>query len=614
MDLKKKLNSLDIFAISSGAMISSGIFILPGLAYAKTGAGVFLSYGIAGIVALIGLLDIVELATAMPKAGGDYYFITRSMGPLIGTLAGVLSYSALILKTSFAIFGAAEICHILSGINVLYFSFFFCIIFTFINIKGIKEASGFQVFLVLALLIIMLMFILRGTGMISIANFTPLSTGGFSSIFRTAGFVFISYGGLLKAASVAEEVKNPKKNIPPGLLLSIVVVSVLYTLITCILVGVMKPYTLAGSLTPIADASRVLFGNIGYIIIIIASFFAFFTTANAGIMAASRYPFALARDGLFPGFLMNVSKKTHTPILTISVTGVFIFASLFLDLETLVKAASAVVLASYALSAAAVIILHESRVHAYKPSFKVPFYPFIQIGAIIIFGILAVEMGRGTPKIIFAVMGAALIIYLLYGSRKYKKDYALLYIVEKVVNRKLTSQDLETELLEIIHIRDDVTKDRVDHILQEAEIIDLAEFLTHDEFFHFISDRIRNSGCDAVNISELLMEREKESSTVITPFVAVPHLVLPGKGFFKLLIIRSREGIHFSDEYRKVKAIFMPLGTFDERNTHLRTLTAIAQIIQQSDFEKKWSGARNADELRSLLLSSSRKRQKGSKG
>ena len=115
--LKKQLGFLDIFSISAGAMISSGIFILPGIAFARTGPSVFVSYMLAGLLAATGLLSIAELSTAMPKAGGDYFFIARSLGPLGGTISGFLSWFALSLKSAFAIFGIAEILYVLHTLH-----------------------------------------------------------------------------------------------------------------------------------------------------------------------------------------------------------------------------------------------------------------------------------------------------------------------------------------------------------------------------------------------------------------------------------------------------------------------------------------------------------------
>jgi len=96
--LKKELTFLDIFCVATGAMISSGLFILPGLAFARAGPAVILSYVIAGIFCLPTLLSMAELTTAMPKAGGDYFYIMRGFGPLLGTLAGFSTWFSLSLK------------------------------------------------------------------------------------------------------------------------------------------------------------------------------------------------------------------------------------------------------------------------------------------------------------------------------------------------------------------------------------------------------------------------------------------------------------------------------------------------------------------------------------
>jgi len=115
--LKKQLNLIDIFCVATGAMISSGLFILPGLAFNKAGPSVILSYIIAGILCIPTLLSNAELVTAMPKAGGDYYFIIRSLGPLVGTISGFLGWLALSLKSAFAIFGKDDTI-ILKKVNV----------------------------------------------------------------------------------------------------------------------------------------------------------------------------------------------------------------------------------------------------------------------------------------------------------------------------------------------------------------------------------------------------------------------------------------------------------------------------------------------------------------
>jgi APA family basic amino acid/polyamine antiporter len=128
--LKKELGLLEVFCIASGAMISSGLFILPGIAYVKTGSSVIISYLIASIIMIPTLLSKAELATAMPKAGGDYFFIDRSLGPAIGTIGGLASWFALSSKTAFALIGIGAFVQLfnpgLSDYNIYYSQFIWC--------------------------------------------------------------------------------------------------------------------------------------------------------------------------------------------------------------------------------------------------------------------------------------------------------------------------------------------------------------------------------------------------------------------------------------------------------------------------------------------------------
>jgi len=159
-ELKKKLTSLDVFCVATGAMISSGLFILPGLAFAKAGPAVIISYVIAGVFCIPTLLSMAELTTAMPKAGGDYFYIMRGFGPLIGTVAGFSTWFSLSLKGAFALIGMGAYLSIITPIPISIIALFCCIFFIALNLIGAKEAGRFQVFLVLGLLGILLIYIL----------------------------------------------------------------------------------------------------------------------------------------------------------------------------------------------------------------------------------------------------------------------------------------------------------------------------------------------------------------------------------------------------------------------------------------------------------------------
>lgn len=607
--LKRGLNLLDVFCIATGAMISSGLFILPGLAHAKAGPAVVFSYAIAGFLAMMGMLSQAELVSAMPKAGGDYFYITRSMGPAMGTIEGLLTWLSISLKGSFALVGMAAFTILAVDINPKLIALFFCLFFLLVNFIGIKEAGRAQVGIVLALIAILIFYIYRGIPNVQVQNFKPFAPNGIVPIFSTAGFVFVSYGGLLKVASVAEEVKNPARTVPLGMILSLVVASILYALTVFVTSGVLPNVELNNSMTPISDGAAKFLGKGGVIALGIAAMLAFISTANAGIMSASRYPLALSRDGLLPKFLGNISKHFKTPGIAILFTGIIMIVSLFLNIGLLVEVASTVLIITFMFSCLCVIIMRESRVQNYQPKFRCPFYPWVQIVGIFGSWMLLINMGKGAHIIATALFSVGIFVYWFYGRVRANKDFALLHLVERITAKEFVDGSLETELKEIIRERDDIIKDRFDGIVEDSVVLDLDEEVDADAFFKLVAEELSfKVGVDTANIYNALVKREKESSTVITPGLAIPHIIIEGYNQFIILLARSKKGITFKEDPKPVHTVFVLAGSRDERNFHLRALSAIAQIAQNPNFEKTWMKARGGEALRDLVLLGKRKR------
>jgi amino acid transporter/mannitol/fructose-specific phosphotransferase system IIA component (Ntr-type) len=613
MKLKRDLGLVHVFCIASGAMISSGIFILPGLAYSKAGPAVIICYFLAGLLSIPGMLSLAEMTTAMPKAGGDCFTIIRSMGPSVGTVAGLLSWFSLSMKSAFALIGMSVFTVLIVDLNIHIVAVFFCLVFLLINLIGIKEAGRTQVIMVAGLLLLMVLYIIVGLPAVKIECFSPFMPRGIASIFFTTGFVFVSYAGLLKIASVAEEIKNPTTNIPLGMILSLLVVSILYTLMVFVTTGVVEPNGLSRSLTPISDGAEVFMGSAGKIALSIAAILAFLSTANAGIMTAARSLIPLSQDRLLPAFLGKINMRFRTPHNALIITGAFIISSLFLRLEILVEAASVVLILTNLLSCTSVIILRESRLHNYQPRFRAPLYPWLQIFGILGFNFLIIEMGREALLISSLLIVVAIFVYWFYGRIRTNREYALLHLIERITAKELTTYSLESELREIIRERDDIIKDRFDHTVEKCVMLDIRESTSLDEFFRraadVMSERLKLNSSVLFN---LLVQREKETSTVLNSDLAIPHIIIDGEKTFEILLVRAREGIRFSDEYQEVHTVFVLAGTRDERNFHLRVLSAIAQIVQNPDFEKKWMTARNERALRDIILLGARRRERSS--
>ncbi len=609
--LKKELGLLDVFCIASGAMISSGLFILPGLAFNKTGASVVVSYILAGLFALPTLLSKAELITAMPKTGGDYFYISRSLGTALGTIAGFISWFSLSFKSAFALIGMGAYTALITHIPIHYIAVFFCLLFILVNLFGVKEAGRFQVFLVVGLIGILLFYVIKGIPFVKNTHFTPFLKSGLNSLFATAGFVFISYGGLTKVASIAEEVNNPGKNLPLGMLLSLFIVGGLYVFVVFVTIGVLNPYTLKSSLTPISDGAKVFSGNFGTIFLGIGAILAFISTANAGIMSASRYPLAMSKDRLLPHMFRYIHHRYRTPYISILFTGIWmIVIILFLRLEMLVETASTLMLLLYIFTNLAVIVMRESKIVSYRPKFHTPFYPYIQILGIIGCCFLIGEMGE-IPLVITTVFFiSAFLWYFIYVHFRVKKESALLYLLERLVGKdqEFLSSNLSKELKDIIVTRDEIIEDRFDALIKESEVLDIKEQIKMEEFFEMVSQRIsKQINIDTHKVLKKFIHREQISTTVIRKGLAIPHIMIDGKNIFKILLARSNRGILFTEGHL-VHAVFVLISSKDQRNLHLKVLAAIAQITQDIRFDKQWLSARNKDEIKHIVLLGERKR------
>ena len=615
--LKKELALLDVFSIASGAMISSGLFILPGLAFAKAGPAMILAYLLAGILIIPSMLAKAELSTAMPKAGGTYFFIERSLGPVMGTYGGLANWFSLSFKSAFALVGIGAFSILvfpgITPIQIKLIAVTACIFFTVFNLFSVKETGRIQIILVFLLIAIMILYIGRGFISTHPDRYHPFMPKGLWSVFSTAGLVFVSFGGLTKVTSIAEEVKNPTKNIPLGMFFSFSVVSLLYILAIGVTVGIVDGTELVGSLVPISLGAKQIMGSTGMVILSIAAIIAFITTANSGILTASRSPMAMSRDQLMPRFFASINQAFKTPHVSILFTsGFMIFVILFLSIEDLVKTASTLMILLFMMVNISVIIMRESKIQNYQPKFRVPLYPWMPIGTMVIYGFLLVEMGK-VPLMIsggFFILGW--IGYWSYSRVRVHRKSALMHIVERITARELVSKTLERELKEIVIERDEIIEDRFDQLIKGCEILDLQESKSMEEVFSEITEILSSRlGVDKEPLLNGFIEREKQSCTVIRSGLAIPHVIVPGDKKFDILLVRCKRGLFFSCAPDAVHTMFVLVGSLDERNYHLRALVAIAQIAQEADFEKKWMTARTIEELRDVILLSNRNRDTG---
>jgi basic amino acid/polyamine antiporter, APA family len=613
--LKKELGLFEVFAIASGAMISSGLFILPAIAYQETGASVIVSYLIATLLMIPTLLSASELTTAMPKAGGNYFFIDRSLGPALGTIGGVSSWFALSAKTAFALIGIGAFVQLfnpgLSDFNLKMIAIIFCIIFTVINLVGVKHAGKTQVYLVVGLLSILVFYVIVGFFYIEPSRFQPFAPHGYGSIFATAGAIFVAFMGLIQVCSVSEEIEKPKRNIPLGMLLAWSIVSALYILVVTVTVGLLDHTVLTSTLMPISKGAEVFAGEIGLIILGVAAILAFITTANAGILSSSRYPLALSKDQLLPGFFSKLSKK-GTPFISILFTsGFMISIILFLDLEGLVKVASTLVLLMYVLTNLSVISMRESKIRNYRPSFSSPFYPLVQIIGIVGYIVLIFGMGIFSIAIVGVFILCGFLWYWFFARDKIWREYSLLHIVERLTGEKKTSYLLEEELREILIERDNIQEKRFEDLIKNCEILDLHKLLTPDKLSMVLSERLHNKlDIDKEKLRELLRSKECDSNCVLQPGMSIISHLIKGKDKLDIVLVRTKKGLIISKDIDPIYSFFIIVASEDQQNFYWHTLMWVAQIAEQEGFQDNWLKAKNEEDLRTVFLNAWKKREK----
>jgi amino acid transporter/mannitol/fructose-specific phosphotransferase system IIA component (Ntr-type) len=613
--LKKELGFLSLFCIASGAMISSGLFILPGLVFARAGPSIITSYLLASFLVIPAMFSKAELATAMPKAGGNYFFIDRSMGPYVSTIGGFSDWFSLSLKSTFALLGIGIFALILNPditeMQIKFIAVAYCLFSTLINTIGVKLTGRFQIVMVIALLGLLTFYIIYGSFSIQLHRYTPFMPLGPGSVFTTAGLVFISYAGLTKIVSVAEEVKNPGRNIPLAMFLSWIIISLLYVLVIFVTVGLVDSAQLKNSLTPISLGAGTLMGRGGSIMLGVAALLAFATTANAGLLAASRTPMAMSKDELLPGLFGKVSKRGTPAFSIIFTSGFMIFIILFLTLENLVKTASTMILLLFILINLSVIVMRESKIQYYQPKFRSPLYPWIQILGIVGYGFLIFKMGIISLLIAVIFIICALGWYWVYARSKIKREYALLHVVKRITRIKSTSYLLDEELRKILLERDNITKKRFEHLIERCPVIDLKTSLSADKLYKIVANSLAEQlKINPEKLLKLLLERKKESEITIHSGVACLSINIKGHSKFEFMLARDREGVTFSDKSSSIPiyAMFIIVNTPDEHNFCLHSLMWIIKIVEGNDFDNKWLNAKNIKELRNIFLSLWRKR------
>lgn len=431
----KTMNARDLMAIGIGTVIGTGIFILPGTIAAKqAGPGVSLSFLLSAIVCAFAAMCYAEFASALPVAGSAYSYGNVVFGEFFGWLLGwalILEYMLAVASVSTgwaAYFNSfiesfgLKIPHALSGpfdpahgtyINIV--AVVIVLLITVMLSRGLQSSVRVNNIAVVIKVAIILIFIVAGLFFIKPKNYHPFLPYHMSGVIHGATIGFFAYLGFDCVSSSAAEVKNPKRNMPLGIIGTLGIVTLLYMGVAIVLTGMVK-YTRLDVANPVSYALQLVHQNWLAELLSIGALIGMFTMMVAMIYSSSRLIYAIGRDGLLPAFLGKLDKKSHSPQIALWIVAVII-ATMggLVSLDQLTSLVNIGTLFAFTLVSFGIIPLRRRKDIGNRGGFKVPLYPVIPI----LSGLLCLAMM--TQLQLETYIGAGIwftlgiIIYFTYG-------------------------------------------------------------------------------------------------------------------------------------------------------------------------------------------------------
>lgn len=417
--LRRELGLSHTLVTVIGIVIGSGIFALPAAVFgaAKAPGLGLIAWIVGALVALFAALTLAELTALFPAAGGAYVYVKEAYGPLLGFLRGwtsLVAYDSGLIATVAMIFGAFAATMIpgltghekgIAATGVL--------LLTLLNLLGVRYGGWIQLAATIGKLVPIALLILFGLARfqpVHLTPFLPVGTGAAGALAAAIPPVLFAYDGWQQAGLLAEEVKNPQRNLPLALILGILTVGVVYTLLNVALLGVMPIGRVMTEAKPVVTMAQDLFGSFGGKLILVGMLISILGTLNGLIMTAPRYYFAMARDGLFPlpALFGRVDPKWGTPVAATLLSGLvallFVLTGTFEQVLTLAMFVSWLF---YVLMIVSVFYLRRTRPDL-KRTYRVPGYPVVPVIALAgaLWAIWATFMSGPVP----ALLGLGLVL------------------------------------------------------------------------------------------------------------------------------------------------------------------------------------------------------------
>lgn len=455
VSFSQDLGLFEATMIGIGAMIGAGIFVLTGIAAGVAGPASILAFALNGFVTLLTALSYAELASAYPESGGGYSYIRKAFPGPVGFASGWMLWFCYIIACSlyalgfgsyfwefisayFPVVSSAVFALLGEHASFLLATTLASALLIVINMRGTALTGSVENILTLAKIAILGVFVLFGLAVIfgnpsqTASSFTPFFPRGFGGVFLAMGLTFIAFEGYDLIATVAEEIKEPQKNIPKAIAISLSVTVVIYLLIVFVSLTAIQPeegssWEFLGKYqeTAIVRAAENFMPFFGVALIIFGGLLSTLSALNATILASSRVAFSMGRDKMLPPSLSTIHPTRRTPHIAVGVTGgVLLLIALLFPIHVVGSAASLMFLLTFAMVNLSVLALRR-KFPEVKGGFRIPFYPVTPIIGIVLNILLAIYQFEFDPRswyIAVAWILIGLFIYFIHFEKKAESE------------------------------------------------------------------------------------------------------------------------------------------------------------------------------------------------
>lgn len=434
--LKRTIGPINLIIMGLGCIIGAGIFIVTGVASAKSsGPALVLSFILSGTACIFTALCYAEFASMIPVSGSVYTYTYVAMGEIWAWMIGwVLMYEYLISASAVAVGWSSYVVGLLSSAGIILPQIisapsgaglinlpavFIIILLTGILILGVKQSTRFNAIVVLINILIILLFIFVGLGHINPANYHPFMPFGFSGVLQGAAMVFFAYIGFDAVSTAAEETKNPQRTMPIGIIGSLIISSILYIAVAAVLNGIV-PYNLLDTPAPVIFALKSTGINWAASIVSFGALFGLTSVLLTSLFGQSRIFYSMSRDGLLPEIFSHLHENFRSPVICIIIVGTAAaMIAAFFPLNSIIELVNIGTLSAFIFLALSIIILRKQKPDIPR-KFKCPLVPIIPILSIVFCSFLIFQLSHITLErfIISLLIGIA--VYFVYGMKNSK--------------------------------------------------------------------------------------------------------------------------------------------------------------------------------------------------